>query len=75
VVNFSGPYHIIMGWPYYVKLKAIPSYAYLKLKIPGPVEVITVEAKAHRVLDCEHDIIELATATVLKEPFSWVVAP
>jgi hypothetical protein len=45
VVDFSGPYHIIMGWPCYVKFMAIPSYAYLKIKIPGPVGVITVEAK------------------------------
>jgi hypothetical protein len=28
-----------------VKIIAIPSYAYLKLEIPGPTEVITVVAK------------------------------
>jgi hypothetical protein len=33
-----------MGRPCYVKFMAIPSYAYLKLKTPGPAEVITVEA-------------------------------
>jgi hypothetical protein len=44
VVNFSGPYRIILGRPCYVKFMAIPSYAYLKLKIPGPTGVITVEA-------------------------------
>jgi hypothetical protein len=33
VVDFSGPYNI-------------PSYVYLKLKIPRPAGVITVEAKA-----------------------------
>jgi hypothetical protein len=32
---------------------AIPSYAYLKLKISGPVGISTVEAKAQRALDCE----------------------
>jgi hypothetical protein len=31
----------------------IPSYAYLMLKIPGLVGVITVEAKTQRALDCE----------------------
>jgi hypothetical protein len=46
VVNFCGPYHVILGWPCYIKLMAIPSYAYLKLKILGPTVVITVEAKA-----------------------------
>jgi hypothetical protein len=46
VVNFSLPYHVILGWPCYVMFMAIPSYAYLKLKILGPTGIITVEAKA-----------------------------
>jgi ribonuclease HI len=40
------------------------SYAYLKLKIPGPAGIITVEAKAQRALDCEQASTELATVTV-----------
>jgi hypothetical protein len=51
VVDFSRPYHIILGWPCYVKVMNIPSYAYLKLKIPGPIVIITMEAKAQRALD------------------------
>jgi hypothetical protein len=43
LVDFFGPYHVILGWPCYVKFMAIPSYAYLKLKIPGPTRVITME--------------------------------
>jgi hypothetical protein len=31
---------------------AIPSYTYLKLKILGPADIITVEAKAQRPLNC-----------------------
>jgi hypothetical protein len=53
VVDFSGSYHVILGWPCYIKFMTIPSYAYLKLKILGLAGVITVEAKAQRVLDCE----------------------
>jgi hypothetical protein len=64
VVNLLGPYHVILGQPCYVKFMAIHSYAYLKLKIPGPTGIITVEAKAHRALDCEQASIELATAVV-----------
>jgi hypothetical protein len=41
------------GRPCYVKVMAIPSYAYLKLNIPEPMGVITVESKTHRALDCE----------------------
>jgi hypothetical protein len=42
VVDFSGPYHIILGWPCYVKFMATPSYTYLKLKILGPTSIIIV---------------------------------
>jgi hypothetical protein len=45
VVDFSGPYHVILGCQCYIKFMTIPSYAYLKLKIPGPTGIITVEAK------------------------------
>jgi hypothetical protein len=53
VVDFSGPYHVILRRLCYVKSMAIPSYTYLKLKIPGPIEVITVEAKMQRALGSE----------------------
>jgi hypothetical protein len=64
VVDFSGPYHIILKRPCYVKFMAIAIYAYLKLKILRPAGIITVEAKTQRALDCEQNDIELATATV-----------
>jgi hypothetical protein len=44
---------------------AIPSYAYLKLKIPGPAGVITVEANTQRALDREQNNIKLAASTVV----------
>lgn len=64
VVDFTGPYHIILGRPCYVKFMAIPSYAYLKLKLPGPAGIITVGTKAQQALTCEQDSIELAAAAV-----------
>jgi hypothetical protein len=73
VVNFFGPYHIILGQPCHIKFMAIPSYTYLKLKIPGPVGIITMEAKAQQALDCEQDNVKLPAAVVviaeLKELF------
>jgi hypothetical protein len=64
VVNFSGPYHIILGRPCYIKFIAIPSYAYLKLKIPGHAGIITVEAKAQWALDYKQNSTKLAKATI-----------
>jgi hypothetical protein len=36
VVDFSGPYHIILEPPCYIKFMAIPSCAYLKLVTSHP---------------------------------------
>jgi hypothetical protein len=76
VVDFSGPYHVILGQLCYVKFMANTSYAYLKLKIPRPTGIITVEAKTQRALDCEQDNIELATAaftmTEQRELSLWI---
>ncbi|XP_066341996.1 uncharacterized protein [Miscanthus floridulus] len=42
VIDFNGPYYAILGMPCYAKFMVIPSYAYLKLKMPGPRGVITI---------------------------------
>jgi hypothetical protein len=65
VVDFSGPYHVMLGPLCYVKSMAIPSSVYLKLKIPRPAKVITVEAKMQWALDYEQDGIELAAVVVV----------
>ena len=44
VVGFRGTYHAILGWPCYAKFMAVPNYTYLKLKMPGPNGVITIES-------------------------------
>ena len=41
VVGFKGTYHAILGHLCYAKFMAIPNYTYLKLKMPGPNDVIT----------------------------------
>jgi hypothetical protein len=64
VVDFFDPYHVILWWPCYVKFVAIPRYAYLKLKIPGPTRIIAVEAQTQRALDYEQSSIELAVTVV-----------
>jgi hypothetical protein len=64
VVDFFGPYHVILGWLCYVKFMVILSYAYLKLKITGPTGIITAEAKTQRALDCEQSSVELAATSI-----------
>ena len=42
MVDFPGSYHAILGRPCYARFMAIPNYTYLKMKMLGPGEVITV---------------------------------
>ena len=42
VVGFPRTFHAILGCPCYAKFMAIPNYTYLKLKMLGPHEVITI---------------------------------
>jgi hypothetical protein len=36
VVDISSPYHALLGRPALAKFIAVPHYAYLKMKLPGP---------------------------------------
>ena len=42
LVNWQSQYHAILGRPTFAKFMAIPHYAYLKLIMPGPAGVITI---------------------------------
>jgi hypothetical protein len=43
VMNWPSQYHTILGLPAFAKFMAVPHYAYLTLKIPGPNGTITVQ--------------------------------
>ena len=67
VIDFASDNHAILGRPAYAKFMAIPNYAYLKLKMPGPKGVITVGSSPVKALENEREnrkIAELAVAKV-----------
>ena len=64
VVGFKGTYHTILGRLCYAKFMAIPNYTYLKLKMPGPNDVITVGSTFSHSNTCDHEHYELTTATI-----------
>ena len=64
MVDFLGSYHAILGRPCYAKFMAIPNYTYLKLKMPGPNNVITVSSAFSHAFTCDREHYELATAVV-----------
>ena len=67
VVGFKGTYHAILGRPCYAKFMVIPNYTYLKLKMPGPSGVITVESTYEHAYDYDVECIEYAEALVEAE--------
>ncbi|XP_066341619.1 uncharacterized protein [Miscanthus floridulus] len=64
VVDFPSSYHTILGLSFYTKFMAIPNYAYLKLKMPGPNGIITVSSTFSHAFTCNHKHLELATTVV-----------
>ena len=64
VVDFPGSYHAILGRPCYAKFMANPNYTHLKLKMPGPNDVITVGSTFSYAFTCDCEHFELATAVI-----------
>ena len=67
VVGLKGNYHAILGRPCYGKFMAVPNYTYLKLKMPGPNGVITVESTYEHAYDCDVECIEYVEALMEAE--------
>ena len=53
IVPFHSGYHALLGRTAFARFNAVPHYAYLKLKMPGPREVITVNGNTERSLRTE----------------------
>ena len=50
IVPFGSGYHALLGQTAFARFNAVPHYAYLKLKMPGPRGVITVNGNMERSL-------------------------
>ena len=60
IVPFRSGYHALLGRTAFAKFNAVPHYAYLKLKMPGPRGVITVNGNTKRSLRMEEHTAALA---------------
>jgi hypothetical protein len=67
VVGFRGTYHSVLGRSCYTKFMAVPSYTYLKLKMPGPNRVITVGSTYRHAYECDVECVEYAEALAESE--------
>ena len=53
IVPFRSGYHALLGRTAFARFNVVPHYAYLKLKMPGPRGVITVNGNTERSLRME----------------------
>ena len=60
IVPFRSGYHALLGRTAFAKFNAVPHYAYLKLKMPGPRGVITVNGNTKLSLRTEEHTAALA---------------
>jgi hypothetical protein len=67
VVDISSSYYALLGRPALAKFMAVPHYAYLKMKLPGPKGVITVSGCFKKSLECARASSQLAEALVIAE--------
>jgi hypothetical protein len=67
VVDISSTYHALLGRPALAKFMAVPQYAYLKMKLPGPRGVITVSGSFKKSLAYAKERSQLAEALVITE--------
>ena len=61
IVPFHSGYHALLGRTAFARFNAVPHYAYLKLKMPGPRGVIMVNGNTERSLRTEEHTPALAT--------------
>jgi len=60
VVDWKSQYHAILGRPTFARFMAVPHYAYLKLKMPGPKGVITVNGNFQRSDSCDREFSKIS---------------
>ena len=78
IVPFRSGYHALLGRTSFAKFNAVPHYAYLKLKMPGPRGVITVNGSTERLLRTEEHTAALAAeaqSSLLRQSTSSAIKP
>ena len=78
IVPFRSGYHALLGRTAFARFNAVPHYAYLKLKMPGPRGVITVNGNTECSLRTEGRTTALAAEVqsgLLKQHYNLVAEP
>ena len=78
IIPFCSGYHALLGRTAFARFNAVPHYAYLKLKMPGPRGVVTVNGNTERSLRMEEHTAALAAdvqSSPLKPHTSSAIKP
>ena len=78
IVPIRSGYHALLGRTTFARFSAVPHYAYLKLKMPGPRGVITVNENTECSLQTEEHTVTLAAEVqsgLLKQHHSLAAEP
>ena len=78
IVPFRSGYHTLLKRTAFAKFNAVPHYAYLKLKMPGPRGVITVNGNTERSLHMEEHTAALAAeaqSSLLRQTANSAIQP
>ena len=67
VVDWPSQYHAILGRPTFARFMAVPHYAYLMLKMPGPKGVITVKGDFERSDKCDIEFSKISQCFGMQE--------
>ena len=78
IVPFRSVYHALLGRTAFARFNAVPHYAYLKLKMPRPRGVITVNGNTEHSLRTEEHTATLAAevqSNLFRQNFNLAVKP
>ena len=78
VAPFSSGYDALLGRTAFARFNAVPHYAYLKLKMPGPCGVITVNGNTERSLRTEEHTAALTAevqSSILRQAANSATKP
>ena len=78
IVLFRSGYHALLGRTAFARFNAVPHYAYLKLKMPGPRGVIIVNGNTDRSLRMEEHTAALAAeaqSSLLRQTTNSAIQP
>ena len=67
VVDWPSQYHAILGRLAFARFMAVPHYAYLKLKMPGPAGTITIHGSFKRSDFCDKEFNRISELFGMQE--------